>query len=405
MKTFVLCGAGQRGLMMYAQPIFRQFSDSARLVGIYDPNQLRARVVSSRSGNAPVFDDFDRMLEQTRPDGVIVTSVDRYHHEYIIRAMEAGCDVISEKPLTIDAEKCRAVLEAEQRTHKKLTVTFNARFTPYVTQLKQVLQSGMLGKILSVDFEWFLDTSHGADYFRRWHSRMANCGGLLVHKATHHFDLINWWINDEPRTVYGVGDLKFYGPKRLERGLSCRSCAYADRCEFYWDAAANADIQALYLDTEQADGYLRDRCVFREEIDIYDTMALTVTYQGGPLMSYSLNAHCPYEGWRVAINGSDGRLEAEDYQSGSRAQGDSQPFTIFDRKGNLLTYDVPKASGMHGGGDARLLQHLFSGQVLEDPLGHMAGSRDGAMSILIGVAANQSIRTGLPVNIRELLGE
>jgi predicted dehydrogenase len=405
MRKYVLCGAGSRGLMMYAQPISTQFTSSASLVGIYDPNQLRAKVVSSRCGDVPVFDHFDRMLEHTRPDCVIVTTVDRYHHEYIIRAMEAGCDVISEKPMTIDAQKCRAILAAERRTGKKLTITFNFRFTPYVTRIKEILQAGTLGKILSVDFEWFLDTSHGADYFRRWHSRMENSGGLLIHKATHHFDLINWWINDEPKAVYGVGELKFYGPKRSERGVNCRNCSFTDTCEFYWDAASNPDITALYLETEQADGYLRDRCVFSEDIDIYDTMALTVAYRGGPFLSYSLNAHSPYEGWRVAINTTGGRLEAEEYYSGERAQNPIQKFVIFDRSGRTHTYEVPKASGMHGGGDANLLDRLFSERAIPDPFGHMAGSRAGAMSLLIGAAANLSIQSGRAVQIDDLLEE
>ncbi len=207
MKTYVLCGASSRGLAMYAQPIVQYFRQSARLAGIYDPNQLRAKVVSSRAGDTPVFDNFDAMLQQTRPDCVIVTTMDRFHHEYIIRSMDAGCDVITEKPMTIDDEKCRAILAAEQRSGRKLIVTFNYRFTPFATRIKEVLRTGVLGKILSVDFEWLLDTSHGADYFRRWHAHLENCGGLLVHKATHHFDLVNWWIEDEPKTVFALGSL------------------------------------------------------------------------------------------------------------------------------------------------------------------------------------------------------
>ena len=317
--------------------------------------------------------------------------------------MDAGCDVITEKPMTIDDEKCRAILAAEQRSGRKLIVTFNYRFTPFATRIKEVLRTGVLGKILSVDFEWLLDTSHGADYFRRWHAHLENCGGLLVHKATHHFDLVNWWIEDEPKTVFALGQLKFYGPKRAARGVNCRSCAHTDTCEFYWDAAADPDIRALYLDTEQADGYLRDRCVFRDEINIYDTMSANVAYRGGPFLTYSLIAHSPYEGWRISISGTGGRLEAEEIESGFRAAGLTQQFHIYDRKGDRITYDVPKSTGGHGGGDGMLLMRLFSGKEFPDPLGYMAGSHAGAMSILIGVAANQSIQSGRAVQIDDLL--
>jgi predicted dehydrogenase len=405
MKTYVLTGAGSRGLSMYAEPITHQFQQTARLAGIYDPNPLRAHYVSQRCGDVPVFDDFDHMLAQTRPDTVIVTTVDCFHHEYILRALQAGCDVITEKPMTIDAQKCRAILAAEQRSRKKVTVTFNFRFMPFTTRIKSLLESGVIGRILNVDFEWMLDTSHGADYFRRWHSRMAKSGGLLVHKATHHFDIINWWINDQPKTVYAFGDLKFYGPRRAARGVNCRTCRYQKTCEFYWDAAADPEIKALYLDTEQADGYLRDGCVFQDEIDIYDTMSVNVAYKNKIYMSYSLVAYSPYEGWRVAINGTEGRLEAEEFQSGPAAASPTLQCRVFDRHGGKTTLDVPKTTGMHGGGDDLLLQRLFSGRSIPDPLGHMADSNAGAMSILIGAAANQSIKTGLAVHIDDLLLE
>ena len=73
------------------------------------------------------------MMKETKPDAAIITTVDKYHHEYIIKSLEYGCDAITEKPMTIDDEKCNAILEAEKRTGKKVIVTFNYRFAPYVT--------------------------------------------------------------------------------------------------------------------------------------------------------------------------------------------------------------------------------------------------------------------------------
>ena len=90
--------------------------------------------------------------------------------------------------------------------------------------MKQALKDGVVGEVLNVDFEYLLDTKHGADYFRRWHRRKENSGGLLVHKATHHFDLVNWWIEDEPEEVMAFGSRRFYGPVRAERGVRCLTC-------------------------------------------------------------------------------------------------------------------------------------------------------------------------------------
>ncbi len=404
-RRIALAGASSRALAMYAEPVYRQFQHTSQIVGIFDINLTRARLISSRSGGAPVFNDFQEMLRQTSPDVVIVTTVDCYHHLYTIAALEAGCDVITEKPMTIDAEKVRTILATEKRTGRKVTVTFNYRLMPYITRAKELIRQGLIGEVLNVDFHWLLDTSHGADYFRRWHRRRENSGGLLVHKATHHFDLINWWIESDPQQVFAFGDRRFYGPTRAERSERCSACSYTHTCEFFVDYIHDPLMKALYFDAEHEDGYFRDRCVFADEIDIFDTMSLTVRYASRAMLSYSLVAHSPYEGWKAAINGSAGRLELETFESGPLSRGDSMNIRCFNRRDELVTYQIPVNVGGHGGGDERLQARLFSGEATPDPLGHMANSWAGAMSVLIGVAANRSIDTGQPVMIQDLLDD
>ena len=391
MKTFAFAGASSRAIGMYANPIAQHFQATARIVGVFDVNQHRARLLSEQTTRPSVFADFDAMLRQTRPDCVIVTTVDRYHHEYIIRALEAGCDVITEKPMTIDDTKCRAIWKPSSAAVKRVTVTFNYRFAPYATKAKELIRAGAIGKVLNVDFEWILDRKHGADYFRRWHRRMENSGGLFVHKSTHHFDLINWWLDDEPESVSALGSRQFYGPTRAERGVRCSTCEYAKTCEFFVNFQDNPQLKALYFDAEGEDNYFRDGCVFSDEIDIYDTMSATVRYAGGTQLAYSLVAYSPYEGWRTSITGTHGRMELEVIESGPLA--DAAPLVIraYDAAGHLTTHTIGEAEGGHGGGDPLLLERLFGDKNLPDPLGHMAGSRAGAMSILIGIGANQAI--------------
>ncbi len=403
MKTYAFAGASSRAIGMYARPIAQHFHDTAHIVGVFDVNPHRARLLSEHSTQPPVFDDFDVMLRETRPDCVIVTTVDRFHHDYIIRALNAGCDAITEKPMTIDDAKCRAILDAERRSGKQVTVTFNYRFSPYATKVKEFIRAGAIGKVLNVDFEWILDRRHGADYFRRWHRRMENSGGLLVHKSTHHFDLINWWLDDEPERVFGIGSRQFYGPTRAERGERCSSCAFTQTCEFFVNFKEDTTMKALYFDAEQHDGYYRDRCVFSDEIDIYDTMSVSVRYAHGTQLAYSLIAYSPYEGWRASITGTHGRMEIEEIESGPRAVHAPQVIHLFDARGNTTAHPVDQVEGGHGGGDPLLLERLFGEKNLPDPLGHMAGSRAGAMSILVGIGANKAIATGQSVRIEDLL--
>ena len=158
-------------------------------------------------------------------------------------------------------------------------------------------------------------------------------------------------------------------------------------------------LRALYVEAEAQDGYWRDGCVFAEEIDIWDTMSVDVRYRGGALLSYALNVYSPYEGWRATLIGTAGRLEVGEALSGLSAQTPHQTISVFNLRGEQVVYTVPKVAGGHGGSDARLQAELFGGRRRDDPLQQMANARAGARSVLIGAAANQSIRSGQPVAI------
>lgn len=401
-KKYALAGASTRAFYMYAKPLTTSLKDYAEIVGVYDVNRVRAGILSKENGNIPVYDSFEGMIAEGKPDAVIITVVDAFHHEYIIKSLEAGCDAITEKPMTIDEEKCKAILEAEKMTGRKVFVTFNYRFGPYVTRIKELLREGTIGDILSVDFEWMLDTDHGASYFRRWNRYMQKSGGLLVHKATHHFDLVNWWLEEDPEEVYAFGTRRVYGAGKKEKGSRCLTCAYKNRCDFYWDINRDGHSGRYYLEAEKDDGYIRDKCVYDEDIDIYDTMSVNVKYSKGALLTYSLTAHSPYEGWRIAINGAKGRIEAEEFHSGQRSSEPVQEIRLYNRSGEITTYRISKSQGGHGGGDERLLRMIIAGDI-PDPLGHQAGSRAGALSVIIGIAANKSISEKRSVSIKELL--
>lgn len=431
MINYCIVGLGSRGLSMYGVPIVNDYASTARLTGICDTNPGRLQYAQAKLGDVPGFTDFDEMLDTVPCDVVIVATKDALHHAFIVKAMQRGKDVITEKPMTVDAAKCRVILAAQEATQKRLKVTFNARCVPFRTKIKQLLQDGLIGDLHSVEFKWFLDTVHGADYFRRWHRKKENSGGLLVHKATHHFDLINWWIGLDPVEVAAMGTRHYYVPSRKPgHGERCSTCGITQDCEFYLDVQSGP-LKYLYTDHEIHDGYYRDQCVFSEDTDIEDTMSLIVRYQRGVQMTYSLTAATSFEGWQVAFNGSKGRLEAfepeafitetEQYQYARRSSQDvrrkvdwqivqltpAEEMTHYRARfyplfGGVETFEVAVEHDSHGGGDKRLRDHLFI-PGLPDPLGYVADSQAGAMSILIGMAANRSIAERRFVGIEELL--
>ena len=288
----------------------RDFGDCAELVAVCDLNPVRlASAVNELTalGGAPVgYTSLEALLAEARPDALIVATVDRTHADLAAQALAAGCDVVLEKPMATTAAGVLKILHAQRDTGRQVQVSFNARYGAATETVARLLREGAIGRVLSAEFVEYLDTAHGADYFRRWHRRKENSGGLLVHKASHHFDQLNWWLDDDPERIYADGALNYYGPKRIERGVRCRTCGYYGECPFHLDLEADASLSALYLAAEGADGYWRDRCVFASEIDIEDTLSLVIRYRGGALVTYSLCAFAPYEGQRIGFNGTLG---------------------------------------------------------------------------------------------------
>src|SRR5438874_1355683 len=197
-----LVGTGARGSFTWGQEVVQGYSDVVEIVGLCDINSKRVEAAKKLIGTtAPSFVDFDRMIKETHPDTVMVTTVDATHARYIVRALELRCDVMTEKPLCTDEEQCVSILDAQKKSGKKVIVAFNARHDPEAEKIKGLLMEKAVGDVISVDFHEYLDTSHGADYFRRWHRLKQNSGTLLVHKASHHFDLANWWLDSTPVVV------------------------------------------------------------------------------------------------------------------------------------------------------------------------------------------------------------
>ncbi len=404
-KRYVLVGTGNRGATMWGKDLVERWGNEVELVAVCDLNAMRAkRALDYIGASVPVYTDFDELLRTEKPDLVIVCTRDSTHDDLIVKAMEAGADVISEKPMTTTVDKIKRILNAEARTGRRLDISFNYRFAPTSAKIKELINSGVIGDVTSVDFHWYLDTSHGADYFRRWHAYAENSGSLFVHKATHHFDLLNWYLDSDPEEVAAFADLKHYGRKGPFRGERCRTCRYKEECDYYLDIGATPLLESLYEDPSAVDGYVRDACVFREDIDIYDTMVASIRYRNGVNVSYSLNTYMPIEGHHIAFNGHKGRIELRQYEKQNWTTPPADEIVVMRNFGDVERIWVPHSSGGHYGGDDRLRNMLLrSGP--NDELKQRAGSRAGAMSVLCGIAALQSSRTGQQVSIADIWGE
>jgi predicted dehydrogenase len=431
-QRYVVAGTGHR-VQMYLDAMSGDHREDAELVALLDPNPGRLAVHANWLSGAGLDvsgvttghpDLLEQVINENRADRVIITSPDFTHAGLIARALDAGADVVVEKPLTINPESTRQIAEAVERAGRQVVVTHNYRYSPRNSGLKELIKNGSIGTPLSVTFEWVLDTAHGADYFRRWHRDKANSGGLLIHKASHHFDLINWLLADTPSVVYARGGVRFYGaenaaargmPPRPERGTHD-----GPRTPWELDLRRDPRLKALYLDNESYDGYQRDQDVFGPGVTTEDNLAVIVDYARGATLSYALNAHAPWEGYRIAVNGDEGRAELEvveraavlaDADGGVLIDPSALPESSTRAGGERLTLQrhwevaqdikIEEGTGGHGGGDALLLADVFRGPG-DDWLERPSNWVDGIRSIAVGMAGNESLRTGMPVKIADL---
>ena len=391
---YAIVGTGSRARMWA-----RELSRHGEIVAFADPNPARIALFQKTFAGVPGYssEDVRQMLDKERVDVLVVCSVDATHETHIVTALESGCDVITEKPMTTTVSKCRRILEAERRSGRRVSVAFNYRYHPAHQQVAEELPN--IGEIGSVHFEWLLDTRHGADYFRRWHRDKANSGGLLVHKATHHFDLVNWWLGAAPDLVTAYGRLFFYGKQAGTRHGYARDYVRAHGATeaaddpFALDLSAEDDLRQLYLEAEHADGYHRDQNVFGDGVTIEDDMAVLVRYDTGPTMSYHLTAYAPWEGYRIAFNGSNGRLELDISETQHIAS--LRLCQVWQPPREIPLRRIER--GGHGGADGRMIEAL-----VKDPA-TMPTALDGARSILTGLAANESMATARSVRAHDLL--
>ena len=415
-KRYSICGVSNRGMYQYVLPMLKEYKRCAELVALLDIDPMRFEVckeLAPETASLPCYlpKDFDKMIAETRPDVLIVAGMDCTHVDYIVGGLKHDLDIISEKPMTTNTADALRVLAAESHSKGKVVCTFNYRYNPIHMKVREMVISGKVGRVTHVDLTWYIDIEHGASYFNRWNRMRENSGGLSIHKASHHFDLVNWWIDGIPEYVHAFGALNHYGPDgefnpSRQNGRHCNECPEFFDCAYKtrWATRNSAEVppedhMSSYLaKVKRFTSYRPDMCIFDQEIDIHDTYVVNVKYRNGALLNYSANFSTPYEGYRLAINGTRGRLETMQYGG---AGGCPLPdlnegmqfidyFPIFEGRERI---HVPETDGGHGGGDPLIREDIFLGENPKRKFDILAYSVDGLRAIAIGDAVWDSIKS------------
>jgi predicted dehydrogenase len=433
-KRFAVCGLSNRALTMFMDPLSGQgvstgigdFSECAEVVAIVDPDRSRVEAYNGRQRRAiPAYepDDFDLMVKETEPDVIAVTGPDSSHVTYILAALGHDINVLTEKPMTVDSTQSRMVLQAEANSKASVRVMHNARYRGPHIAVKRLIQEGRVGRVTNVEMVTNLDTFHGASYFYRWNRQRANSGGLTVTEACHRFDLLNWWLDDTPEEVFAYGALNFYGPRGAHRphdeggrplppADELAACPYnrrwSGRGQDVVSARVHPRAEDLGLSYEATYPTNKPMYIYDAAIDIEDTYSAVVRYRSGLSVSYSMNASSPWEGYTLAVNGTEGRIETTSYAAPDRCPfpAGRQTITYLPMFGQRQVHEVSGWSqgGGHGDSDERLMQEIFTGNSPgTDGLQIQADSVAGAYAVAVGEAIWRSAASGQPERIADLV--
>ena len=343
------------------------------VVAICDPREDRRDKAREDYPDAVVTSTLEEMLEDDL-DAAMVLTPDGMHAAGAIAAMEAGLAVFCEKPMAINVEDCDAMLACAQRTGSRLYLGHNMRHMPVITQMRQIIQDGLIGEVKAVWCRHFV--GHGGDfYFKDWHADRSRSTGLLLQKGAHDIDVIHWLAGAYTERVSAMGELAVYGDIEDRRDRTGE--VMAD-----WTSVDN------WPPTELTG--------LNPVIDVEDITQVNMRLAGGVLASYQ-QCHFTPDYWRnYTVIGTRGRIENFGDTPGStigawtkRISGSGEPD---------MTWRVAEVEGGHGGADSLMIAEFLRFVREGGPTDTSAVAARNAVAT--GVAATVSARSdSAPVNV------
>ncbi len=382
-KTKVaIVGIGGRGSWL-VEAVARR--PDAEITALCDRFVKRAAYMIDRCGltGARACKSIEEVLRSAECDAVMVTTSDAHHAEVVIPALEAGKFVFCEKPLETTLERCRAILEADRAAGGKTFVGLNLRYAPVYATVKQVIDSGRLGDLLTIQADEFYDG--GRTYFRRWNRLRSEGGGLWITKACHDFDLLYWFTGARPVRVYATARKTYYVP-RGDAAMQCRHCALEASCP---DRAPREPHPLLRI-REEAGGEPHDLCLYNTPSDTFDHGIATVTFERDILATYTCNVVSGFSDRRIRVSGTRGTIEG--CLSG-------KALTLW-RRDPSSREEVPVNVDLaisHGGADDEVQESFF--RFVRGECEPRCRPPEALVSVCMGLAATQSSDTGRAVSM------
>jgi len=367
--TAITLGAGARGNVYGNYGV--EFPNELNIVGVAEPIPLRNEryAVKHDIPEDKRFVTWEHVFERPKfADAIIITTPDDLHYGPCMQALEMGYDVLLEKPIAPTEEECRDILALAQKTGRIVAVCHVLRYAPYFIKLREEIQSGAIGELVSVQHLEPIHHIHMAHSFVRgnWHNSIKTTPIILA-KSCHDFDILRWIVGEPCKSIAAFGGLKWFKKSNAPQGSTDRctdgcpvesSCPYSalkiyhrDRAYTYvFDFPDDKNTHGEFI-LEQLRTTDYGRCVYKMDNDQPDHFVSSMEFEDGVTANFSMEAFTSYHGRRTRIMGSKGDIT-----------GDMTEFVHTDFLTNKVTkWDISvedvdnyKNSG-HGGGDWALV--------------------------------------------------
>ncbi len=384
-----IIGASVRSQLPFRH--FEAFPDEGFITGLYDlvPGRCQCFIDHFKPDGAVVYGSLAEATADERVDAVFVATSDDAHVEAAVAALQAGKNVFCEKPMAITLEGCDAIIDAARAASGIFYLGMNLRHSPMHETMHEILQSGRLGKLLTIETnEYYYG---GRSYFRRWNCLRARCGGLWITKACHDFDLLNWFAGGRAKRIFATSSLSYYKPKD-EAGTRCRDCPIKDKCPDYYNVENPAESLKIRLKRmhEDATGWQADLCLYNSEKDTFDNAMAIVDYDNDVRASFTVNVVSARDTRQMRLMGTEGAAEGE------MSEGIVTVWKRHER--GTEVYDLKdRMDSSHGGADVSILRDFFRCcRTGEKP---RSSWMDGRASVELGLAARDSCDTGKAVEL------
>lgn len=394
--TVVLIGAGHRGTV-YANFALR-YPAEMRVVALAEPNRHRRERMAKLHAIPPerCFDTWESVFEQPRlADAMIIATPDPLHSAPCLRALDAGYDVLLEKPIAPTEAECRAILDKARATGRLVGVCHVLRYTPYFREIKALLDKGLIGELISIQHLEPIEHVHMShSYVRGPWRNSAQTTPIILAKSCHDTDIIRWLVDDHADNVHCFGNLKWFTNVNAPEGSTERctdGCAVEHECPYSALQIYLRDRKRLYVfdlpeDSTQWDALILQglkttdygRCVYRMDNDQPDHLTVNMLFRNGVTAAFSMEAFVSYEGRRTRIMGSLGDVT-----------GDMESFTLTTFKTGQRTSWTMKTDA-HGGGDHPMVRDWVQAVAQQNPKLLSAPIDESVESHLMAFAAERS---------------